>query len=140
MPTITTFGPGDPTTWPACSGHGLDPRHDDEATDLELSEAESEFLTDTWATSNWLIQNLKQPELQITRTPLRVAEEDVCDLTLDQLWVLMMSGTDKQLIAARFELVSRMTNACAADIEARVPAIRASNLQDAADSLAESLA
>lgn len=110
---------------------------DDEWTESELSEATDEFLIDTWATSDWLCQNLKQPELEVTRVPLGVAEEDISDLTLDQLWVLMMSGTDAQLIAARFELRDRMTKACRQQIEARVPAIRASNLQAAREYAAE---
>lgn len=113
------------------------PEPDDEWTESELSEATDEFLIDTWATSDWLCQNLKQPELEVTRVPLGVAEEDISDLTLDQLWVLMMSGTDAQLIAARFELRDRMVAGSRADIEARVPAIRASNLQDAAEYAAE---
>ena len=115
----------------------LPPEPDDEWTESELSEATDEFLIDTWATSDWLCQNLKQPELELTRVPLGVAEEDVCDLTLDQLWALMMSGTDAQLIAARFELRDRMTKACRQQIEARVPAIRASNLQAAREYAAE---
>lgn len=110
---------------------------DDEWTESELSEATDEFLIDTWATSDWLCQNLKQPELGVTRVPLGVAEEDISDLTLDQLWVLMMSGTDAQLIAARFELRDRMVKACRQQIEARVPAIRASNLQAAREYAAE---
>lgn len=110
---------------------------DDEWTESELSEATDEFLIDTWATSDWLCQNLKQPELEVTRVPLGVAEEDISDLTLDQLWALMMSGTDAQLIAARFELRDRMTKACRQQIEARVPAIRASNLQAAREYAAE---
>lgn len=113
------------------------PEPDDEWTESELSEATDDFLIDTWATSDWLCQNLKQPELEVTRVPLGVAEEDISDLTLDQLWVLMMSGTDAQLIAARFELRDRMTKACRQQIEARVPAIRASNLQAAREYAAE---
>lgn len=115
----------------------LPPEPDDEWTESELSEATDEFLIDTWATSDWLCQNLKQPELEVTRVPLGVAEEDISDLTLDQLWALMMSGTDAQLIAARFELRDRMTKACRQQIEARVPAIRASNLQAAREYAAE---
>lgn len=115
----------------------LPPEPDDEPTTSELSDAESEFLTDTWATSYWLACSLQQPELGVTRVPLGVAEEDISDLTLDQLWVLMMSGTDAQLIAARFELRDRMTKACRDQIEARVPAIRASNVQAAREYAAE---
>lgn len=113
------------------------PEPDDEPLESELSEAESEFLTDTWATSDWLACSLQQPELTTTHVPVGVAEEDVCDLTLDQLWVLMMSGTDAQLIAARFELRERMVKANRDSIEARVPAIRASNLQAAREYAAE---
>ena len=115
----------------------LPPEPDDEWTESELSEATDEFLIDTWATSDWLCQNLKQPELEVTRVPLGVAEEDISDLTLDQLWALMMSGTQHQCLAARDELRDRMTKACRQQIEARVPAIRASNLQAAREYAAE---
>jgi len=108
---------------------------DTEPTNWELSQARDEFLTDTWATSDWLNWSLKQPELQTTYVPLRA--EDMTALTVDQLWVLILTGTNPQLIAARHELVERMCAERADDIEARVPAIRASNLQDAAEYMAE---
>ena len=108
---------------------------DDDPTDAELSEATDQFLTDTWATSDWLNQNLKQPELDTTYVPLRA--EDMTSLTIDQLWVLILTGTNQQLIDARLELVDRMCAERASDIEARVPSIRARNLQDAAEYAAE---
>jgi hypothetical protein len=110
---------------------------DDEPTVYELSEARDEFLTDTCATSLWLVENLAQPELSTTRVRSRWVEEDMTELTIDELWVLILSGTEKQLIAARFELVDRMCEDSADNIEARVPAIRAANRVEAAEYLAE---
>jgi hypothetical protein len=115
----------------------LPDERDDEPTVYELSEARDEFLTDTFATSLWLVENLAQPELSITRVRSRWVEEDMTELTIDELWVLILSGTEKQLIAARFELVDRMCEASADNIEARVPAIRAANRVEAAEYLAE---
>ena len=115
----------------------LPDERDDEPTVYELSEARDEFLTDTFATSLWLVENLAQPELSITRVRSRWVEEDMTELTIDELWVLILSGTEKQLIAARFELVDRMCEDSADNIEARVPAIRAANRVEAAEYLAE---
>ena len=115
----------------------LPDERDDEPTVYELSEARDEFLTDTFATSLWLVDNLAQPELSTTRVRSRWVEEDMTELTIDELWVLILSGTEKQLIAARFELVDRMCEASADNIEARVPAIRAANRVEAAEYLAE---
>ena len=113
---------------------------DDDPTEAELSEATDQFLTDTWATSDWLNQNLKQPELQTTCTRAfwgRGLDIDVSDASVDELWVLILDGTNEQCLAARHELRERMVAGSRADIEARVPAIRASNLQDAAMYMAE---
>jgi len=115
----------------------LPDERDDEPTVYELSEARDEFLTDTFATSLWLVDNLAQPELSTTRVRSRWVEEDMTELTIDELWVLILSGTEKQLIAARFELVARMCEDSADNIEARVPAIRAANRVEAAEYLAE---
>jgi hypothetical protein len=115
----------------------LPDERDDEPTVYELSEARDEFLTDTFATSLWLVDNLAQPELSTTRVRSRWVEEDMTELTIDELWVLILSGTDKQLIAARFELVDRLCEDSADNIEARVPAIRAANRVEAAEYLAE---
>lgn len=115
----------------------LPDERDDEPTVYELSEARDEFLTDTFATSLWLVDNLAQPELSTTRVRSRWVEEDMTELTIDELWVLILSGTEKQLIAARFELVDRMCEDSADNIEARVPSIRASNLADAREYMAE---
>jgi hypothetical protein len=115
----------------------LPDERDDEPTVYELSEARDEFLTDTFATSLWLVENLAQPELSTTRVRSRWVEEDMTELTIDELWVLILSGTEKQLIAARFELVDRMCEDSADNIEARVPAIRAANRVEAAEYLAE---
>jgi len=115
----------------------LPDERDDEPTVYELSEARDEFLTDTFATSLWLVDNLAQPELSTTRVRSRWVEEDMTELTIDELWVLILSGTEKQLIAARFELVDRMCEDSADNIEARVPAIRAANRVEAAEYMAE---
>ena len=115
----------------------LPDERDDEPTVYELSEARDEFLTDTFATSLWLVDNLAQPELSTTRVRSRWVEEDMTELTIDELWVLILSGTEKQLIAARFELVDRMCEDSADNIEARVPSIRAANRVEAAEYLAE---
>lgn len=113
---------------------------DTEPTEAELSEATDQFLTDTWATSDWLNQNLKQPELQTTCTRAywgRGLDIDVSGATVDELWVLILDGTNEQCLAARHELRERMVAGSRADIEARVPSIRARNLQDAAEYMAE---
>jgi len=115
----------------------LPDERDDEPTVYELSEARDEFLTDAFATSLWLVDNLAQPELSTTCVRSRWVEEDMTELTIDELWVLILSGTEKQLIAARFELVDRMCEDSADNIEARVPAIRAANRVEAAEYLAE---
>lgn len=111
---------------------------DDEPTQYELVQATDEFLTDTWATTDWLCQNTTQPELETTNISAwhwahKPEQIDVTDATIDQLWTLVLTGTQHQCLAARDELRDRMVKACAADIEARVPAIRASNLADAAE-------
>lgn len=113
---------------------------DDEPTEYELSLATDEFLTDTWATCDWLNRHLQQPELSTTSTRAywgRGLDLDVTDATVDELWVLIISGTDAQCLAARHELRERMVDGSSAEIEARVPAIRASRLQDAAEYMAE---
>lgn len=116
--------------------------HHDDATDVELLEASDQFRTDTWATSDWLNRNLKQTEGDTTCTrqwwgKFDRADIDVSDATVDQLWVLIIDGTEQQCLAAREELRDRMLRDCAADIEARVPAIRASNIADARDYMAD---
>lgn len=115
---------------------------DTEPSDVELMEAADQLRTDTFATSMWLCDNLKQAEGNTTCTRqwwgMHKREEiDVSGATVDQLWVLIIDGTEQQCLAAREELRDRMLRDCAADIEARVPAIRASNLQDAADYMAD---
>ncbi len=118
------------------------PEPDDEPTTSELSDAESEFLTDTFATSMWLCDNLKQAELSRTdvsewRWAHKPEQIDVSDATVDPLWALIIDGTQHQCLAARDELRDRMTKACRDQIEARVPAIRASNVQAAREYAAE---
>jgi hypothetical protein len=115
---------------------------DDEPTQYELSQAADEFRTDTFSTSLWLVDHLTQPEGYTTSTRQywgchQRDQIDVSDATVDELWVLILDGTEQQVLAARDELRDRMERDCAADIEARVPAIRASNLQDAAELAAE---
>lgn len=111
---------------------------DDEPTAYELSLAEDEFLTDAWATTDWLCQNTTQPELETTNVSAwawahKPEQIDVTDATVDQLWTLVLTGTQHQCLAARDELRERMVKACASDIEARVPVIRAGLLADAAE-------
>lgn len=115
---------------------------DTEPSDVELMEAADQLRTDTFATSMWLCDNLKQAEGNTTCTRqwwgMHKREEiDVSGATVDQLWVLIIDGTEQQCLAAREELRDRMLRDSRADIEARVPAIRASNLQDAAEYMAE---
>lgn len=117
--------------------------HHDDATDVELLEASDQFRTDTFATSMWLCDNLRQAEGDTTCTRqwwgLHKREEiDVSDATVDQLWVLIIDGTEQQCLAAREELRDRMLRDCAQQIEARVPAIRASNIADAREYMADS--
>jgi hypothetical protein len=116
------------------------PTEHDDATDSELSEARDEFLSDTFATSMWLCDHLQQPELSTTSTrPFwgRGLDLDVTGATVDQLWVLILTGTNDACLAARHELRERMVDGSAAAIEARVPSIRASNLADARQYMAE---
>ena len=115
----------------------LPDERDDEPTVYELSEARDEFLSDTCATSLWLVDHLTQASDATTHVPCRWDEQDMSELTIDQLWVLILTGGEKQLIAARHELRERMVDGSAADIEARVPAIRAANRVEAAEYLAE---
>lgn len=120
--------------------HMAPPEHDDEPTQSELSEATDEFLIDTWATCDWLNQNLKQPELGTTSTRAfwgRGLDLDVTDASVDELWALLLSGTNEQCLAARHELRERMVDASRDQIEARVPAIRASNIAEAREYMAE---
>ena len=109
--------------------------HDNDATQSELMEATDQFRTDTWATSDWLARSLQQAEGDTTSTrewwgKHDRADIDVSDATVDQLWVLIIDGTEQQCLAAREELRDRMIAGCAADIEARVPAIRAANIAE----------
>ena len=119
----------------------LPAEHDDEPTHLELLVAKDEFLTDTWATSDWLVRSLQQPELSTTDTSpwwgCHKRDIDVSGATVDQLWVLILDGSNEQCLAARHELRERMVDACGADIEARVPSIRAANLAEAREYMAE---
>tara|TARA_R110000868_G_scaffold198371_4_gene444697 strand:- start:179 stop:556 length:378 start_codon:yes stop_codon:yes gene_type:complete len=116
------------------------PEHDDEPTTSELSEATEQFLTDTWATCDWLNQNLQQPDGSTTSVGWLTWERDGLDVTkasIDELWVLILTGTSDECLAARHELRERMVDGSSADIEARVPSIRAANLQEARDYMAE---
>jgi len=95
--------------------------HHDDATEAELSEAADEFRTDTFATSMWLCDNLRQPEGETTCTRQWWGCHNSEDIDVSSATCL----------AAREELRDRMQADCAAQIEARVPSIRASNIQDA---------
>ena len=116
--------------------HMAPPEHDD-PTDSELSEARDAFLADAWATSDWLCQNTTQLDGGTTSTHKYLWVEDLSNATVDELWVLILTGNDKRCLAARHELVERMCDSSAADIEDRVPAIRASNVAEAREYAAE---
>lgn len=137
MQNLTTYGPGDSATWGPCTDP-RDPRWDGdfEPTDAELDQAKDEFLTDTFATSMWLNDHLRAAEGTITTTG-NLWHGDMTTADTDQLWVLILSGNDRQALRARHELVERMCASSTAAILARVPAIRASNLAEAAEYCAE---
>lgn len=109
---------------------------DDEPTDAELDDARDEFLADTFATSLWLNDHLRAAEGTVTTTG-NLWHGDMTTADIDQLWVLILTGNDRQALRARHELVERMCASSTADILARVPAIRAANLADAAEYRAE---
>jgi hypothetical protein len=114
------------------------PEHDDDddPSAEELDDARDEFLADTFATSLWLNDHLRAAEGTVTATG-NLWHGDMTTATIDQLWVLVLTGIDRQALRARNELVERMCKSSKANILARVPAIRASNLADAAEYRAE---
>jgi hypothetical protein len=106
--TYTTFGPGDSATWGSCTDP-RDPRWDGdfEPTQDMLADAEDEFLTDTCATSLWLVENLKQADGESTFTD-GFWHLDMSNATVDQLWALILTGSNDQCLHARMELRDRM--------------------------------
>jgi len=108
--TYTTFGPGDSATWGACTDP-RDPRWDGdfEPTQDMLDDAEDEFLSDTFLTSLWLADNLTAAEGTFTTTH-DLWHGDMTVATNDQLWTLILTGSDKQCLRARHELRSRMVS------------------------------
>jgi hypothetical protein len=105
----TTYGPGDSATWGPVS-NPRDPRwEDDERTpdDNHRADAADELLADTFTTSLWLCDNLRQPEC--STTDVRGFEHlDMSEATVDQLWTLMLTGSDAQCLHARMELKDRI--------------------------------
>jgi hypothetical protein len=127
--TYTTFGPGDSATWGACTDP-RDPRWDGdfEPTQDMLDDAEDEFLSDTFATSMWLNDNLKQAECDTTTTH-HLWDGDMTVATVDELWTLILNGSDKQCLRARHELRSRMVTD-QRDHIARLAVAAARNLEE----------
>lgn len=90
--------------------------------DSALDDARDEFLTDTFATSMWLCDNLKQAEGDSTFTD-GFWHLDMSNATIDQLWALILTGSNDQCLHARMELRDRMCKSSAADIKARADAL-----------------
>ncbi len=98
--------------------------------DSVLADARDEFLADTWATSDWLNQNLQQAEGQTTF--IDGNWEDFSGATVDQLWTLILTGSNRQCLLARHELRERMTDTSEREIAARVPSLIARRFKEAA--------
>lgn len=99
--------------------------------DTVMADARDEFLADTWATSDWLNQHLQQPEGETTFTDGNWAE-DMSGATVDQLWTLILTGSDRQCLLARHELRERMADTSEREIAARVPSMVARRFKEAA--------
>lgn len=98
--------------------------------DSVMADARDEFLTDTWATSDWLNQHLHQAEGQTTF--IDGNWEDFSVATVDQLWTLILTGSDRQCLLARHELRERMADTSKREIAARVPSMIARRFKEAA--------
>lgn len=98
--------------------------------DTVMADARDEFLADTWATSDWLVQHLQQPEGETTFTDGNW--EDFSGATVDQLWTLILTGSDRQCLLARHELRERMADTSEREIAARVPSMVARRIAEAA--------
>jgi hypothetical protein len=108
MQNLTTYGPGDSATWGPCTDP-RDPRWDDdrEPSDSHRADAADELLADAWTTSDWLACKVMQPEGGTT--DVRGFEHlDMSEATVDQLWTLMLTGSDAQCLHARMELKDRI--------------------------------
>ncbi len=103
-----THGPGDSATWGPCTDP-RDPRWDGdrEPSVSQRADAADELLADAWATSDWLIQNVRQPEGGTTSIA-GFKHLDMSEATTDQLWTLMLTGSDAQCLHARMELKERI--------------------------------
>lgn len=99
MNHIYTPGPGDSATWPACSGHPLDPRTDF-AFDAR-DEAEAEVLATPALFSIWLDDHaIGEQAVDTSRLG-----EDLSDCSVDTLiTVLLTSSSDQQILRARWFL------------------------------------
>lgn len=98
--------------------------------DTVMADARDEFLADTFSTSMWLCDNLQQPEGQTTFTDGNW--EDFSGATVDQLWTLILTGSNRQCLLARHELRERMTDTSEREIAARVPSLIARRYKEAA--------
>jgi hypothetical protein len=85
MQNLTTYGPGDSATWGPCTDP-RDPRWDGdrEPSDNHRADAADELLADAWATSDWLIHNITQPEGSTTSIA-GFEDLDMSEATTDQL-------------------------------------------------------
>jgi len=104
----TTLGPGDEATWGPVS-NPRDPRWDGdrEPSDSHRADAADELLADAWTTSDWLACKVMQPEGGTT--DVRGFEHlDMSEATVDQLWTLMLTGSDAQCLHARMEMKDRI--------------------------------
>lgn len=91
-------GPGDSATWSRMPA-GYDGERD-------LSADRDLWLTMPNNTLEWVCEALTiKPDvaIDVPRT------DDMTGLTVDQLWVLLLTGDNQQCLRARHELVQRMT-------------------------------
>ena len=131
MQNLTTYGPGDSATWGPCTDP-RDPRwEDDERTpdDSHRADAADELLADTFSTSLWLCDNLRQPE-NSTTSIAGFEDLDMSEATADQLWTLMLTGSDAQCLHARMEMKDRILRDERTWIDDRAMELMADSMND----------
>jgi len=130
MQNLTTYGPGDSATWGPVS-NPRDPRWDGdrEPSDSHRADAADELLADTFTTSLWLCDNLRQPEGSTTSIA-GFEDLDMSEATADQLWTLILTGSDAQCLHARMEMKDRILRDERTWIDDRAMELMADSMND----------
>lgn len=129
--SYTTYGPGDPETWGPCLNHPGDPRTpcDDSSDDLH-GEATDEILCTPGLLATFLADTVPDDD-EVVPTHRFADEGKFCELSNAQLLALLLGGTDKQTLAAKFELQSRFIEANESVIDERAEELRQKEAEEA---------